>query len=165
MLMSCIYLFKKIIYFWFFFFLAAPGLHCCVRAFSSISERGLLSSYGVWVSHCSGFSCWGACSLGIWASVVMLCGLSCGSWALEHRLCSCGTWDSLPCSMWDLPGPGIEPVSPALTGRFLTTGPLGKSELDISWCPGFFQVLNSASRLIWNEMSILSMGSNQYHLI
>ena len=29
--------------------------------------------------------------------------------------------------MWDLPGPGIEPVSPALTGGFLTTAPQGKS--------------------------------------
>ena len=28
--------------------------------------------------------------------------------------------------MWDLPGPGIEPVSPALAGRFLTTAPPGK---------------------------------------
>ena len=27
---------------------------------------------------------------------------------------------------WDLPGPGIEPLSPALTGRFFTTGPPGK---------------------------------------
>ena len=25
--------------------------------------------------------------------------------------------------MWDLPGPGIEPVSPALAGRFLSTAP------------------------------------------
>ena len=29
--------------------------------------------------------------------------------------------------MWDLPGPGLEPVSPALAGRFLTTEPPGKS--------------------------------------
>ena len=29
--------------------------------------------------------------------------------------------------MWDLPGPGIEPVPPALAGGFLTTGPPGKS--------------------------------------
>ena len=29
--------------------------------------------------------------------------------------------------MWDLPGPGIEPLSPALAGGFLTTGPPGKS--------------------------------------
>ena len=29
--------------------------------------------------------------------------------------------------MWALPGPGIEQVSPELTGGFLTTGPPGKS--------------------------------------
>ena len=28
--------------------------------------------------------------------------------------------------MWDLPEPGLEPVSPALAGRFLTTAPPGK---------------------------------------
>ena len=31
-------------------------------------------------------------------------------------------------SMWNLPGPGIEPMSLALAGGFLTTGPPGKSE-------------------------------------
>ena len=29
--------------------------------------------------------------------------------------------------MWDLPRPGIEPLSPALAGGFLTTGPPGRS--------------------------------------
>ena len=28
--------------------------------------------------------------------------------------------------MWDLPGPGLEPVSPALPGSFSTTAPPGK---------------------------------------
>ena len=28
--------------------------------------------------------------------------------------------------MWDLPGPGLEPVSPAWAGGFLTTAPPGK---------------------------------------
>ena len=28
--------------------------------------------------------------------------------------------------MWDLPGPGFKPVSPALAGGFLTTAPPGK---------------------------------------
>ena len=28
--------------------------------------------------------------------------------------------------MWDLPGPGIEPMFPALAGGFLTTGPPGQ---------------------------------------
>ena len=36
--------------------------------------------------------------------------------------------------MWDLSGPGLEPVSPALAGRFLTTAPLGKSLPVIFWC-------------------------------
>ena len=31
--------------------------------------------------------------------------------------------------MWDLPGPGIEPVSPALAGGFLTTAPPGNPGL------------------------------------
>ena len=30
--------------------------------------------------------------------------------------------------MWDLPGPGLKPVSPALAGGFLTTAPPGKPE-------------------------------------
>ena len=30
--------------------------------------------------------------------------------------------------MWDLPGPGIKPVSPELPDRFFTTGPPGKSK-------------------------------------
>ena len=30
--------------------------------------------------------------------------------------------------MWDLPGVGFEPVSPALAGRFSTTAPPGKSK-------------------------------------
>ena len=29
----------------------------------------------------------------------------------------------MPRSIWDLPGPRIEPVSPELAGGFLTTGP------------------------------------------
>ena len=64
----------------------------------------------------------------MWASVVVAHGLSsCDSRALGLRLISCGARASLLSSMRDLPGPGIEPVSLALQGRFLTTGPPGKS--------------------------------------
>ena len=42
----------------------------------------------------------------------------CSSRGLEHRLSSCGTWASLLHGTQDLPGPGIEPVSPALAPRF-----------------------------------------------
>ena len=31
--------------------------------------------------------------------------------------------------MWNLPGTGVEPVSPALAGGFLTTAPPGKSQV------------------------------------
>ena len=36
--------------------------------------------------------------------------------------------------MWDLPRPGLEPVSPALAGGFLTTAPPGKSFLHFREC-------------------------------
>ena len=51
---------------------------------------------------------------------------SCGSQALERRLSSCGAQAYLLRGMWDLPRPGLEPVSPALAGGFLTTVPPGK---------------------------------------
>ena len=41
-----------------------------------------------------------------------------------------GYWHGLPFpSPGDLPDPGIEPVSPALTGEFFTTEPPGKPKL------------------------------------
>ena len=43
---------------------------------------------------------------------------SCSMQALEQGL--------LPLVMCDLPGPGMEPVSPVLQGRLLTTGLPGK---------------------------------------
>ena len=55
------------------------------------------------------------------------------SWPLvaEHRLqtrrlSNCGSRAQLLCGMWDPPRPGLEPVSPALAGRFSTTAPPGK---------------------------------------
>ena len=40
---------------------------------------------------------------------------------------SCGPRSQLLHGMWDLPRPGIKPVSPELAGGFLTTAPPGKS--------------------------------------
>ena len=48
--------------------------------------------------------------------------LSCGSWAPELKLSSCGA-----CGVWDLSGPEFESAVPALTGRFLSTMPPRKS--------------------------------------
>ena len=44
----------------------------------------------------------------------------------RRRLSSRGSRTQLLCGTWDPPRPGIEPVSPALAGRFSTTAPPGK---------------------------------------
>ena len=49
-----------------------------------------------------------------------------GSQAPELGLHSWVARAYLLCCMRDLPGPGIEPMSPALAGRFFTTEPPGK---------------------------------------
>ena len=57
---------------------------------------------------------------GMWVSAVAAPGLqSAASLAV-------GTWAQLPWGMWDLPGLGIVPVSLALQGGFLPSGPPGK---------------------------------------
>ena len=83
------------------------GLRFCARAFSSCGERGPL--------------------------FIMVCGplTVVASLVAEHRLqtrrlSSCGSRAQLLRSMWDLPRPRLEPVSPALAGRFPTTAPPGK---------------------------------------
>ena len=45
---------------------------------------------------------------------------------VAHGLSNCGAQAWLLHGVWDLPGPGIEPVSPALAGEFFTTEPPGK---------------------------------------
>ena len=52
--------------------------------------------------------------------------LRCGAWALGTGA-SAAVVHGRSC-MWNLPGPGLEPMSPALEGRFLITVPPGKSQ-------------------------------------
>ena len=42
--------------------------------------------------------------------------------------------------MWDLPGPGIEPVPPALVGGFFTTEPPGNPCINFSKEMNYFSV-------------------------
>ena len=54
-------------------------------------------------------------------------GLSCcGAQAQTRRLSNCGSRAQLLQGTWDLPRPGLEPMSPALAGRLSTTAPPGK---------------------------------------
>ena len=110
--------FKKInfIYFWLCWdFVAA-------RRLSLAAASGGYSSL-----RCSGFSLRWLLLLQSRGSRHTGCS-SCGSRALERRLSSCGAWAYLLHGMWDLPGPGFEPVSPALAGGVLTTAPPGKPD-------------------------------------
>ena len=63
----------------------------------------------------------------VWASVVLTRSLVSAARGLNH----CGTQAQLLLGMWNLPGPGIEPMSPALAGGSLSLAQPGKS----SWVP------------------------------
>ena len=90
--------------------------------FIAVRGLSLVASGGYSSLLCVGFSLW--CLLLLQSTGCRHTGFSnCGSRALEHRLSSCGAWALLLHGMWDPPGPGLEPVSPALAGRFLTTAP------------------------------------------
>jgi len=48
---------------------------------------------------------------------------------VELRPGNCRSWAQLLHSMWNLPRSRIEPVSPVLAGRFLSTVPPGKYKI------------------------------------
>ena len=111
-------------------FIAACGLF--------IAAHGLLSNCGAWAPEHMGS--------GVAERRLSSCGARAperaGSVDAERRLSSCGVWAlehmgsvvaarGLSCPMACgilVPRPGIEPMSPALEGGFLTTGPPGKSQ-------------------------------------
>ena len=110
------------------FIFGCVGSSLLCTGFVQLRRAGATLCCGARASHCGGFSACGALALGTRASVVVARGLSsCGWRALECRFGSCGAWAQLLRGMWDLPVPGLEPVSPALAGGFLTTAPPGKS--------------------------------------
>ena len=86
------------------------GLRFCARALSSCGERGPLF---IVVRG----------PLTIAASLVAEHKLQ------THRLSNCGSRAQLLRGMWDLPRPGLEPVSPALAGRLPTPAPPGKPHI------------------------------------
>ena len=92
--------------------MAMLGLRFCARASSSCGKRGPL-----FIVVCR--------PLTLAASLVA-----------KHRLQTCrlsnyGSRAQLLCGMWDLPRPGLKPVSPALAGRFSTIAPPGKPCTDL----------------------------------
>ena len=100
--------------------MAVLGLRFCARAFSSCGKRGPLFIV------VRGPLTIVALSLS-WPLTIV------ASLVAEHRLqtrrlSNCGSRAQLLRGMWDLPRPGLEPVYPALAGRFLITVPPGKPQ-------------------------------------
>ena len=83
--------------------MAASGL-------SLVAEKGLLL-----VALCR--------SLLAVASLLALAPGAQASVVVAQGLSSCSAWASLPCRVWNLPGPGIKPASVAFQGRFLVPPP------------------------------------------
>ena len=98
--------------------MAVLGLCSCARAFSSCGERRplFIAVRGPLTIAARG-------PLTIAASPVAEHRLQ------TRRLSSCGSQAQLLHGMWDLPRPGLEPMSPALAGRLSTTAPPGKPKV------------------------------------
>ena len=97
-----------------FFFLINLFIYLFMLCWVFVSVRGLslvAASRGHSSSRCTGLT--------VVASVV-------ANRLQTRRLSSCGSRAQLLHGMWDLPRPGLEPMSPALAGRFSTTAPPGK---------------------------------------
>ena len=87
--------------------MAVLGLRFCARAFSSCGKRGPLFI----VVH---------------GPLTIVASLLAEHRLQTRRLSNCGSRAQLLRGIWDLPRPGLEPMSPALAGRFSTTAPPGK---------------------------------------
>ena len=100
--------------FFFFFNFIYLFIHGC--AGSSPPCEGLLSSCGKW----------GPLFIAVRGPLTIAASLVVEHRLQMRRLSSCGSRAQLLRGLWDLPRPGIEPVSPALAGRLSTTAPPGK---------------------------------------
>ena len=108
------------------------GLRFCVRAFSSCGE-------------------WGPLFIAVRGPLTIAASLVAEHRLQTRRLSSCGSRVQLLRGMWDLPRPGLEPVSPALAGRFSTTAPPGKPLISVFYNNYF---------TIKIFLSLFSSGSN-----
>ena len=90
-----------------YLFMAVLGLRFCARAFSSCGK-------------------WGPLFIAVRGPLTIAASLAAEHRLQTRRLSNRGSWAQLLRGMWDLPRPGLEPVSPALAGRLSTTAPPGK---------------------------------------
>ena len=103
----------------FFLYFGCVGSSVRARAFSGYGKRGPLF-----------IAVRGPLFIAVHGPLTIAASLVVGHRLQKRRLSSCGSRAQLLRGMWDLPRPGLEPVSPALAGRFSTTAPPGKSQYD-----------------------------------
>ena len=101
--------------FWFFFFLVVNYLF--IYLFLAVLGLCFCASAS---SNCGK---WGPLFIAVRRPLTIAAFLVVEHRLQARRLSSCGSWAQLLRSMWDLPGPGPEPVSPAPAGRLSTTAP------------------------------------------
>ena len=101
------FFFNFYLFIYLFIFKAVLGLRFCARAFSSCGK-------------------WGPLFIAVHGPLTIAASLVAEHRLQTRRLSSCGSRAQLLRGMWDPPRPGLEPVSPALAGRFSTTAPPGK---------------------------------------
>ena len=73
---------------------------------------------------------WGPLFIALRGPLIIVASLVAEHRLQTRRLSNCGSRAQLLRGMWDLPRPGLEPVTPALAGRFSTTAPPGKPSPD-----------------------------------
>ena len=103
----------KRIFFWggvIYLFTTVLGLRFCARAFCSCGK-------------------WGPLFIAVRGPLTIAASLFAEHRYQTRRLSIYGSRAQLLRGMWDLPRPGLEPVSPALAGRLSTTAPPGKPSI------------------------------------
>ena len=119
--------------------MAVLGLRFCARAFSSCGK-------------------WGPLFIAVRGPLTVVASLVAEHRLQTRRLSNCGSQAQLLRGTWDLPRPGLEPVSPALAGRFLTTAPPGK--------PGTatFERPHKVTEVIWRQVLFHMALADRYKI-
>ena len=118
--------------------MAVLGLRFCARALSSCGKQGPLF-------------------IAVRRPVTIAASLVAEHRLQTRRLSNCDSRAQLLRGTWDLPRPGLEPVSPALAGRFSTTVPPGKPDA----C--FLKYL--LNNILWISLQFNKYRSNSFFLI
>ena len=119
--------------------MAVLGLRFCARAFSSCGK-------------------WGPLLIAVRGPLTTATPPIAEHRLQTRRLSNCGSRAQLLRSMWDLPRPGLEPMCPALAGRFSTTAPPGKPPLSLLFlmsCLKLFCQIQGHERRMFSSKSFI----------